>query len=55
LDEEEKKKIFAPYEKVQQWIDRIKAATRPHFDDVHKHLLFKDRPRFREAAGRSAT
>lgn len=55
LDEEEKKKIFAPYEKVKQWIDRIKAATRPHFDDVHKHLLFEDRPRFREAAGRSAT
>ncbi|KNA10050.1 hypothetical protein SOVF_147990 [Spinacia oleracea] len=54
LDEEEKNKIFSPYKKVQQWMADIKTATRPQFDDVHQHLLFVDRPRFREAVGRSA-
>ncbi|XP_048501115.1 glutathione S-transferase T1 isoform X2 [Beta vulgaris subsp. vulgaris] len=55
LDAEEKNNIFSPYKKVQQWIENIKEATRPQFDDVHKHLLFEDRPRFREAVGRSAS
>lgn len=55
LDEEEKYKIFTPYKKIQQWIKNTKDATRPHFDDVHKHLLYEDRPRFREAVGRSAS
>ncbi|XP_074321796.1 glutathione S-transferase T1-like [Silene latifolia] len=53
LDEEEKNKIFGAYKKVQLWIENIKEATRPHFDQVHQHLLLVDRPRFREAVGRS--
>lgn len=39
ISEEERNRILGPYKKVQQWIENVKAAMNPHFDEVHQHLL----------------
>ncbi|KAH9626628.1 hypothetical protein KSS87_001088 [Heliosperma pusillum] len=47
LDEEDRDRILHPYKKVQEWVEATKAATRPHFDDVHV-ILFKAKARFQK-------
>ncbi|KMT12089.1 hypothetical protein BVRB_5g100440 isoform A [Beta vulgaris subsp. vulgaris] len=39
ISEEERNRILGPYKKVQQWIENVKVAMNPHFDEVHQHLL----------------
>ncbi|GMH22707.1 hypothetical protein Nepgr_024550 [Nepenthes gracilis] len=40
LDENERSRILGPFKKVHRWIEDVKNATQPHFDDVHA-VLFK--------------
>lgn len=35
LDEKDRDRILRPHKKVLQWIEDIKNATQPHFDEVH--------------------
>ncbi|GMH22708.1 hypothetical protein Nepgr_024551 [Nepenthes gracilis] len=46
LDDEDRRRILAPYERVQKWIEATKNSTMPHFDDVHV-ILFKAKARLR--------
>ncbi|PIN11871.1 Glutathione S-transferase [Handroanthus impetiginosus] len=40
VDDKDRERILAPHQRVLKWIDDTKAATRPHFDEVHS-VLFK--------------
>ncbi|WCJ26262.1 Glutathione S-transferase T1 [Euphorbia peplus] len=44
VDEEDRNRILGPHNKVKQWIEDTRNATRPHFDEVHK-ILFKAKAR----------
>ncbi|WOL07178.1 glutathione S-transferase T1-like [Canna indica] len=35
LDEKDRERVLGPYPKILQWIENVKSATNPHFDDVH--------------------
>ncbi|KAL9231032.1 hypothetical protein vseg_006303 [Gypsophila vaccaria] len=39
LGDEEMNRLTAPYKKLQQWIENVKSATNPHFDEVHQYLF----------------
>ncbi|GAB4834401.1 Glutathione S-transferase theta-1 [Ancistrocladus abbreviatus] len=39
LEEKERIRILDPFKKVQRWIQDVKDATRPHFDEVHEVLF----------------
>jgi len=39
LPEEERNRMIGPYKKVQKWMEDVKNATNPHFDEVHQHLF----------------
>uniref|UniRef100_A0A803LQK4 GST N-terminal domain-containing protein n=1 Tax=Chenopodium quinoa TaxID=63459 RepID=A0A803LQK4_CHEQI len=39
LPDEERNRLIGPYKKVQQWVEDVKEATNPHFDEVHKYLF----------------
>ncbi|XP_021753854.1 glutathione S-transferase T1-like [Chenopodium quinoa] len=39
LPDEERNRLIGPYKKVQQWVENVKEATNPHFDEVHKYLF----------------
>ncbi|XP_057518837.1 glutathione S-transferase T1-like [Amaranthus tricolor] len=39
LPEEDTKRILGPHKKIQQWVENVREATNPHFDEVHKHLF----------------
>ena len=40
LDTKDKERILNPHEKILQWIENVKAATNPHFEEVHA-ILYK--------------
>ncbi|KAI5383733.1 glutathione S-transferase T1 isoform X5 [Lathyrus oleraceus] len=40
LDEKDRDRILSPYKKVVRWIEDTRAATNPHFDQVH-NILFR--------------
>ncbi|XP_026661695.2 glutathione S-transferase T1 isoform X2 [Phoenix dactylifera] len=44
LYEKDRLRILGPHEKILQWIDNVKCATNPHFDEVHA-FLFQIKPR----------
>nr|WHS97058.1 glutathione S-transferase [Bougainvillea spectabilis] len=39
VPEEDYNRLISPYKKVVQWIENVKKATNPHFDEVHQHLF----------------
>ncbi|KAJ6849883.1 glutathione S-transferase T1-like [Iris pallida] len=45
LDEKDRERIMEPHKKISQWVENFKAATSPHFDDVHDHL-YKAKAKF---------
>ncbi|THU66582.1 hypothetical protein C4D60_Mb05t15660 [Musa balbisiana] len=38
VDEKNRKRILGPHPKILEWIDNVKSATSPHFEEVHEHL-----------------
>ncbi|KAI3522562.1 hypothetical protein L1887_00439 [Cichorium endivia] len=38
LSEKDYHRIMGPYKKVKKWIDDVRSATAPHFDEVHERL-----------------
>ncbi|THU66599.1 hypothetical protein C4D60_Mb05t15860 [Musa balbisiana] len=38
VDEKDRKRILGPHPKILEWIDNVKSATSPHFEEVHEHL-----------------
>lgn len=38
-DDDERKRILGPYKKVEKWVEDVKEATKPHFEEVHKVLF----------------
>lgn len=43
LCEEDRQRILGPHKKILQWIDNVKGATSPHFEEVHE-FLYKAKP-----------
>ncbi|CAH1451420.1 unnamed protein product [Lactuca virosa] len=39
LSERDYHRILTPYKKVKKWIEDIRSATAPYFDEVHEHLF----------------
>ncbi|KAK9698604.1 hypothetical protein RND81_08G116600 [Saponaria officinalis] len=39
LGDEEMNRLIGAYKKVKKWIENVKNATNPHFDQVHQHLF----------------
>ncbi|XP_074304764.1 glutathione S-transferase T1-like [Silene latifolia] len=39
LGDEDRNGLIGMYEKVQEWIENVKNATNPHFDEVHQYLF----------------
>ncbi|XP_074317466.1 glutathione S-transferase T1-like [Silene latifolia] len=39
LGDEDRNRLIGPYKKVQEWIENVKNATNPHFDEVHQQLF----------------
>lgn len=35
LEEKHRERIFGPHKKILHWIENVKAATNPHFEEVH--------------------
>nr|XP_010909100.1 glutathione S-transferase T1 [Elaeis guineensis] len=44
LHEKDRQRILGPHVKILQWIDDVKCATNPHFEEVHE-VLYKLKPR----------
>ncbi|KAH7677056.1 Glutathione transferase protein [Dioscorea alata] len=40
LEEKHRERIFGPHKKILQWIENVKAATNPNFEEVHA-MLYK--------------
>ncbi|KAI3792446.1 hypothetical protein L2E82_06326 [Cichorium intybus] len=40
-------RIMSPYKKVKKWIDDVRSASAPHFDEVHEYL-FESQKVYRE-------
>ncbi|CAL9160709.1 unnamed protein product [Musa hybrid cultivar] len=38
VDEKDRERILGPHPKILEWIDNVKSATSPHFEEVHEHL-----------------
>ena len=38
MDEKDRERILGPHPKILEWIDNVKSATSPHFEEVHEHL-----------------
>ncbi|XP_019171130.1 PREDICTED: glutathione S-transferase T1-like isoform X2 [Ipomoea nil] len=39
LDDKERERIISPYKKVLKWMEDVKEAIQPHFDEVHTTLF----------------
>nr|GMD80049.1 glutathione S-transferase T1-like [Ipomoea batatas] len=39
LDDKDRERIISPYKKVLKWMDDVKKAIQPHFDEVHTTLF----------------
>lgn len=35
---EERNRMIGPYKKIQKWVERVKNATNPYFDEIHQLL-----------------
>lgn len=44
LGDSERDRILGPHEKIHSWVQNVKKATSPHFDEVHE-LIFKMKER----------
>ncbi|KAK7369676.1 hypothetical protein VNO80_11719 [Phaseolus coccineus] len=53
LDEKDRSRILSPYKKVLQWIDDTRAATNPHFEEVH-NILYRAKKKFEQQRSRIA-
>ncbi|XP_014507473.1 glutathione S-transferase T1 [Vigna radiata var. radiata] len=51
LDEKNRSRILSPYKKVLQWIDDTRAATNPHFEEVH-NILYRAKKKFEQQRSR---
>ncbi|ERM95091.1 hypothetical protein AMTRI_Chr07g30630 [Amborella trichopoda] len=40
LDVNDRDRLLGPHKKINEWIDNVKMATRPHFEEVHA-IIFK--------------
>ncbi|KAK1265896.1 Glutathione S-transferase T2 [Acorus gramineus] len=38
LDEKDRDRVLGPHKRILQWIEDLKTATSPHFEDVHELL-----------------
>ncbi|THU66583.1 hypothetical protein C4D60_Mb05t15670 [Musa balbisiana] len=38
VDEEDRDRVLGPHPKILQWIENVKSATSPHFEEVHAIL-----------------
>ncbi|URE02632.1 Glutathione S-transferase, partial [Musa troglodytarum] len=38
VDEKDRERILGSHPKILEWIDNVKSATSPHFEEVHEHL-----------------
>ncbi|XP_052620510.1 glutathione S-transferase T1 isoform X3 [Lactuca sativa] len=47
LSEEDYHRILSPYKKVKKWIEDVRNATTPYFDEIHEYL-FEYQKRIRE-------
>ncbi|TKY60616.1 Glutathione S-transferase T1 [Spatholobus suberectus] len=52
LDGKDRDRILGPHNKVQQWIESTRNATRPHFDEVH-NVLYKLKTKLSEQQSRT--
>uniref|UniRef100_A0A0E0RAB0 GST C-terminal domain-containing protein n=1 Tax=Oryza rufipogon TaxID=4529 RepID=A0A0E0RAB0_ORYRU len=39
LSDSERDRILGPHEKIRGWVQNVKKATSPHFDEVHELIL----------------
>ncbi|GMH26590.1 hypothetical protein Nepgr_028433 [Nepenthes gracilis] len=53
LEEDDRNQIVGPFKKVQQWIEDVKNATQPHFDDIHA-VLFEAIAKMKEQQANSS-
>ncbi|CAJ1937456.1 unnamed protein product [Sphenostylis stenocarpa] len=53
LDEKDRSRILSPYKKVLQWIEDTRAATNPHFEEVH-NILYRAKKKFEQQRSRVA-
>lgn len=53
LDEKDRDRILSPYKKVLRWIKDTKAATNPHFDEMH-NILYRAKKKFQQQRSRVA-
>lgn len=45
VDDKVRERIMEPHKKISQWVENFKAATSPHFEEVHE-LLYKAKAKF---------
>ncbi|GAB2273936.1 hypothetical protein Dimus_008707 [Dionaea muscipula] len=48
MDDDDYARIVSPFKKVHQWIENVKDATQPHFDDVFA-VIFETIPHMKKA------
>ncbi|XP_058731999.1 glutathione S-transferase T1-like isoform X2 [Vicia villosa] len=53
LDEKDRNRILSPYKKVVQWIEDTRAATNPHFEQVH-NILYRVKKKLQQQRSRDA-
>ncbi|MCD7448588.1 Glutathione S-transferase theta-1 [Datura stramonium] len=54
LDEKDRDSILSPHKNVLKWIDDVKSATAPHFDEIHT-TLFKIKEMFEKQRSAGAS
>ncbi|KAK1313441.1 Glutathione S-transferase T1 [Acorus calamus] len=47
LDEKDRDRVLGPHKRILQWIEDLKTATSPHFEDIHV-LLYTAKARLRD-------
>ncbi|KAJ6804377.1 glutathione S-transferase T1-like [Iris pallida] len=45
LNEKDRLRIMGPHKRISQWVENFKAATSPHFEQVHE-ILYKAKAKF---------
>ncbi|PKA55014.1 Glutathione S-transferase T1 [Apostasia shenzhenica] len=51
LSEKDRERILEPHPKILQWVENVKHATNPHFEEVHL-LLYRAKERFHSIQGK---
>ncbi|KAJ8538647.1 hypothetical protein K7X08_029943 [Anisodus acutangulus] len=55
LDEKDRDRLLSPHKNVLKWIDEVKNATAPHFDEIHTTLFkVKEMLHLKKSAGASS-